>query len=106
MRSSVAVFAEHKRRRVVAELVEMVEHKSDIRAAAAMAASARLADPSAPDLLQRVPPKHAAAVAALLATGPRLRCMLKAATSSDGNVRAVRRGANAGGSSHVYIFGG
>jgi hypothetical protein len=48
----------------------------------------------------------AAAVAALLAPGPRLRRVLEAASFQDGDVWAVCYSADAGGSSHVYIFGG
>jgi hypothetical protein len=43
----------------------------------------------------------AAMVAALLAPGPRLRRVLEAPSSRDGDVRAVRCAADAGGSSHA-----
>jgi hypothetical protein len=104
MRLSVATLAKNERRAVVAELAEMVEHERKIASTAALAASAGCVDPSAPDLLQRVAAEDAATVAALLASGPRLRRVLEAASSVDGDVRAVRCAAAAGSSSHAYIF--
>jgi hypothetical protein len=104
MLSSVAALAKNERRAVVGELAEMVEHEGDAGAAAALAASACRADPTGPNLLQRVAAEDAATVAALLASGPRLRRVLEAASSVDGDVRAVRCAAAAGSSSHAYIF--
>ena len=55
----VATYTENKRRLVVVELGEMMQHERDARAAAELATSAHPADPSAPDLLQRVATKDA-----------------------------------------------
>jgi hypothetical protein len=102
----VATFTENKRRLVVVELAEMVEHKRDVTASATPASSAGRADPSPPDPLERVAAKDAAAVAALFASGPRLRRVLEAASLHDGDVRAAGCTADTGRSSHAYIFGG
>jgi hypothetical protein len=102
MRLSVTTLAEHERRSVIVELAEMVEHERDARAAAALAASTGGADATGPDLLQRVAAEDAAAVAALVASGPRLRRVLEAASSVDGDVRAARGTADrmSAGSAH------
>jgi hypothetical protein len=105
MFSPVATFAEYERRVIIVELADVVEYEREVRASAALAAPVRFADPPGPDLLQSVAAKNASAVANLLAPGPRLRCVLKTAPSMDGDVRAVRCAAAAGGSSHSYIFG-
>jgi hypothetical protein len=105
MLSSVTTLAEREGGSVIVELTEMVEHEGKIASTAVLASSAGGADPPAPDLLQCVAAEDAAAITALLASGPRLRCVLEAAPSVDGEVRAVRCAAAAGGSSHAYIFG-
>jgi hypothetical protein len=97
----VTTLAEQERGSVIVELTEMVEHERKIASTAALAASAGRPDPSAPDLLQRVATEDAAAVSALLAPGPRLRRVLETASRSNGDVRAVRCAADAGGSSHA-----
>jgi hypothetical protein len=102
--SPVTTHTENKRRVIVIKLGEMVEHERDARAATALAASTGRADPMCPDLLQCVAAEDAAAVAALLAAGPRLRGMLEAPSLVEGDVRAARCAADAGGSSHAYIF--
>jgi hypothetical protein len=102
--SAVATFTENKRRLVVVKLGDMAEHERDTGAAAALAASAGRADPSASDLLQRVAAEDAATITVLLASSPRLRRVLAAPSFEDGGVRAAWCAADAGGSSHVYIF--
>jgi hypothetical protein len=102
----MTTFTENNRRLVVVELAEMVEHEREIDASTMLAPTAGRADPSAPDLLERVAAEDAATITALLAPGPRLRRMLKAASFQDGDVWAVWYSADAGGSTHVYIFGG
>jgi hypothetical protein len=104
MFSSVATLAKNERRAVVVELAEVMKHKRNAAASTPLATPARGADPTGPDLLQRVPAEDAAAVAALLAPGPRLRRVLEAATCSDSDVRAVRGAADTCGSSHSYIL--
>jgi hypothetical protein len=104
--SVVATFTENKGRLIVVELANMVEHERNIAVSAALASSVRRADPATPDLLQRVATEDAASVAALLASGPRLRHVVQAASYADGDVRATWCAADTGGSSHAYIFGG
>jgi hypothetical protein len=101
---SVTTLAEHEGGSVIVELTEMVELERTIASTAALASSAGRPDPPAPDLLQGVAAEDTAAVAALLAPSPRLRRMLKAPSCSDGDVRATWCAADAGGSSHAYIF--
>jgi hypothetical protein len=88
MRLSVTTLAEHERGSVIVELTEMVELERTIASTAALASSAGGADPSAPDLLQRVAAEDAAAIAALRAPGPRLRRVLEAPSFEDGDVFA------------------
>lgn len=76
--SVMARFTENKRRLIVVELSEMVEHERDARAAAALAASTGGADPTGPDLLQCVATEDAATITTPLASDPRLPRMLKA----------------------------
>lgn len=104
--SPVATFTQNKGRLVVVKLGDMVQHKRDTGASTALATSACLADPLAPDLLQRVAAEDAATITALLAPGPRLRRVLGAPSFENGDVRAAWCAADAGGSSHAYIFGG
>lgn len=82
----------------------MVEHERDARAAASLAASTGRTDSASADLLQGVTAEDAATVTALLAPSPRLRGMLAAPSFEDGDIRASRCAANAGGSWHAYIF--
>jgi hypothetical protein len=102
----MTTFTKNKRRVVVVELAEMVQHEPEIEASTTLATSACLPDPSASDLLQRVAAEDAATISALLASSPRLRRVLAAPSFEDGDVRTVRCAADAGGSSHSYIFGG
>jgi hypothetical protein len=104
--SAVATFTENKRCLVVVKLGDMVEHERDTGASTTLATSACLPDPSASDLLQRVAAENAATITALLASSPRLRRVLAAPSFEDGGVRAAWCAADAGGSSHVYIFAG
>jgi hypothetical protein len=97
----VTTLAEHERGSVIVQLTEMVEHEWTIASTAALASSAGGADPSAPDLLQRVAAEDAATITALLASGPRLRRVLEAPSFVDGDVRAARCAADAGSSSYV-----
>lgn len=90
MLSAVATLAEDERRSIVVELAEVVEHERDTGASAPLTTSACFADLSAPDPLQRVATEDAAAVAALLAPGPRLRRVLEAASRSHGDVSLPR----------------
>jgi hypothetical protein len=103
---SMATLAEYERRSVVVQLTEMVEHERKIATTAALAPSACRADPATPDPLQRMATEDAATITALLAPGPRLRRVLEAPSSHDGDVRATWCAADAGGSSHDYVFGG
>jgi hypothetical protein len=106
MLSSVAALAKNERRAIVIELAEVMKHKRNAAASTTLATSACRADPTGPDLLQRMAAEDAAAVAALLAPGPRLRRVLEAPSFLDGDVRAAWCTADVCGSSHVYIFGG
>jgi hypothetical protein len=101
MLSSMAALAKNERRGIVIELAEVMKHKRNVTASAVLAASAGLADPSAPDHLQRVAAEDATTVRAPLAPGPRLRRVLEAPSSEDGDVWAAWCAADAGGSSHV-----